>query len=845
MTRIALQSTWARKRRLLGTFLAVFIGVSFLSGALVLGQTLERNFDNLFAETNAGTDAVVRSATKITTDGSFQRGPISAATVQRIRDVDGVAAAVPYVEGYGQLLGKDGEAIGGNGPPRLAASWIADPDLNAYRLAEGRAPRAPGDVVVNRGAAESGDLKLGDTTTLQTPAPTRVRIVGIATFGSADGFGQLTYTALSLDAAQRLVLGGGARISSVRVKAAPGVSQKQLVARIERALPAGTQAISGAQLTDENTQDISDEFLGTLRAFLLVFAAIALLVGAFSIYNTLSILTAQRTRESALMRALGASRGQVLGAALTESLLIGIVASVAGLAGGVGIARLLKALFSAFGGALPDGGVAFSAGNAMIAVAVGVLITAVAGVAPARRASRVAPVAALRDSAVEYEGVSVARAVAGVSVALAGVVAVLLGALAGAGTVVTALGSVLTLGGMLACGPLVAGPIARLLGAPLPRMSGIAGRLARDNATRNPRRTSATAAALMVGVAVVSLFTVFAGSLKSSIQDSTGRAFGGDLAITTPGFGGGALNPRLADRVRELPEIRDAVGLGQGAAQIAGDSEPLTVADPAALARVADLDVAAGSLDGLGARELAVSSSFAEEHGWRTGSRVPLTFADETHDAFTVAAIYDNDELTGDVLMSRGAWAPHAGQDLDTVVYLTVAAGTAVKAAEAAVQRAARADGSPDVQTRAEYIEASAGGIDALLGIVYVLLLLAIVIALMGIANTLSLSIHERTRELGLLRAVGASRRQLRAMIRGESLIIAVYGTIGGLALGVFLGWGLVRATSDDAAPSVFSAPLGQLTVVLVAGAIAGMLASLRPARRAARPDVLNAIATQ
>lgn len=415
MTRIALQSAWARKRRLLGAFFAVFIGVSFLSGALVLGQTLERNFDGLFADANAGTDAVVRSATKITTDGSFQRGPISAATVDRMRGVDGVAAVAPYVEGYGQLLGKDGKAIGGNGPPRLAASWIDDPDLNAYRLVEGRAPRAAGEVVVNRGAAEAGDLALGDSTTLQTPAATRVRIVGIATFASADGFGQSTYTALSLATAQQLVLGGDGRISSIRVKAAPGVSQEQLVARIDHALPAGTHAISGAQLTEENTQDISDEFLGMLRAFLLVFAAIALLVGAFSIYNTLSILAAQRTRESALMRALGASRRQVLQSALIESLLIGIVASVAGLAGGVGIATLLKALFSAFGGALPDGGIVFSASSAMIAIAVGVLITAVAGIAPARRASRVAPIAALRDSAVEYEGVSIMRALAGMA----------------------------------------------------------------------------------------------------------------------------------------------------------------------------------------------------------------------------------------------------------------------------------------------------------------------------------------------------------------------------------------------------------------------------------------------
>src|SRR6266545_4001581 len=261
MTRIALTSMWARKRRLVGAFLAVFLGVSFLSGTLVLGETLERNFDGLFADANAGTDAVVRSATKISTDADFERGPISATTVERIRGVDGVASAAPYVEGYGQLLDKHGEAIGGNGPPRVAASWIDDPELNAYRLVEGRAPRADDEVVINRGAARSGELDIGDTTVVETPRPVHVRIVGIAAFASADGFGDSTYTAFTLASAQRHLLGRPDRISSIRVKAAAGVSQEQLVARLKRVLPAGTQAISGERLTEENSDDISGQFL--------------------------------------------------------------------------------------------------------------------------------------------------------------------------------------------------------------------------------------------------------------------------------------------------------------------------------------------------------------------------------------------------------------------------------------------------------------------------------------------------------------------------------------------------------------------------------------------------------
>jgi putative ABC transport system permease protein len=845
MTRIGLKSAWARKRRLVGTFLAVFLGVSFLSGTLVLGQTLQRNFDGLFADANAGTDAVVRSATKINSDAGFERGPMSAATVERVRAVDGVASVAPYVEGYGQLLDKAGKAIGGNGPPRIAASWIADPDLNAYRLVEGRAPRGEDEVVINRGAAKSGKLSVGDTTTLQTPRPVRVRIVGIATFASADGFGESTYTAFALPAAQRLVLSRTDRISSIRVKAAFGTSQEQLVARLQRVLPRGMQALSGRQLTKENTDDISAEFLGQLRAFLLVFAGIALLVGAFSIYNTLSILAAQRTRESALLRALGASRRQVLEAQLTESLIIGLLASLAGLGGGIAIATLLKALFSAFGGALPDGGLVFTPGTAIVAIAVGVLVTMVAGVLPARRASRVPPIAALREAATEAPTVSRPRLLGGIGLTAAGILAVLLGAVGGGSAAVTGAGAVLTLVGMIVSGPAAARQVSTLLGSPLPRLSGTPGRLARGNAERNPQRTAATAAALMVGVAVVSLSAVLAGSLKASIQDSVGRSFAGDLAVTSPGWGGGALDPGLVAQIGALPQIDGAVGLGKGAARVAGTSREMTVADPAALTRVVDLDVKAGAVSSLGDHALAVSQSVADDNHWRVGTRVPITFADGTSSAFAIAAIYDNGQIAGDVLISRRAWTPHAVQDLDSAIFLTVADGGSIQAAATEVRGVTRDAGDPDVQTRQQYVDASAGGVNALLGIVYVLLLLAIVMALMGIANTLSLSIHERTRELGLLRAVGATRRQLRSMIRGESMIIASYGTIGGVALGVFLGWGIVRASADGNSLGIFAVPVSQLAIVLIVGAGAGVLASLRPAGRAARLDVLQAIGVE
>ena len=769
MTALALRNLLARRRRLAGTFLAVFLGVSFLAGALVLGSTLARNFDSLFTDANAGTDAAVRSSIgKSSVDGT-DRGPIGASLLSRVRAVPGVAAAEPVVQGYGQLLGTDGKPIGGAGPPRLAANWIATPDLNAYELVSGRAPRADGEAVINQGAAKDGGLKIGSVTTLQTPAPTRIRIVGIATFGSSAGLGEATFTGLTLAQAQRLILHSDARVSTLRVAADPGVSQTELVHRLQRVLPRGVEAVTGAQVTAEDTDELSGAFLNILRAFLIVFAGIALLVATFSIHNTLSIVAAQRTRETALLRALGASKRQVFRLLATEALLVGVLASVAGLFGGLGMATGLKAMFDAFGGALPDGGLVLTPVTVVIALLTGVLVTLVAGLSPARRASRVPPIAALRDAATEPRG--------------------------------------------------------RLRVASLFPLRGVAGEIARDNARRNPRRTLNTASALAVGIAVVTLATVTVTSLKASVRDSVAQSFAGDLAVTPPGFGGG-LDPKLADRISALPGVKTAVGVGTGSAEIGGDDVTVSIADFGALSSVTDIHARG---------ELAISQKAADAHGWRVGSPVRVQFLDRGMRVLRVGAVYDNRRLTGDYLLSRAVWAPHAGQDLDRAVF--VAAPGDVAAAQGAISRVA---GDAKVRDRAAYIDASARGLNMLLGLVYVMLLLAIAIALMGIANTLALSVHERTRELGLLRAVGATRRQVRAIVRGESVIVAGIGTVAGLLAGFVLAVVLVEVAGIGA----FAVPPGSLLAVAVVGVVAGVLAAVRPARRAARLDLPRALAT-
>jgi putative ABC transport system permease protein len=848
MLYLTLRDMRAHARRLAGTSLAVVLGVAFLTGTLVLGATLRANFDDLFAEANAGTDVVVRNATDLEADAP--RGLIPASLVDEVAGVDGVADAVPVVTGFGQLLGADGEAIGGNGPPQLAGSWITDEALNPYRLAEGRAPEAPGEVVVNRGAAEAGDLAVGDTTTLLTPEPHEVTIVGLSTFGDADGLGGVTFTALGLEDAEQVVIKSADQVSSISVRAEDGVSEQALADRIDQVVPGGVEAVTGATVTQENTDDIAADFLDLLTTFLTVFAGIALLVATFSIYNTFSIIVAQRTRQAALLRALGARRSQIARSVVAEAGLVGVVASLAGLAGGIGIAALLKGLFDAAGFALPAGGIVITAGTIVTGLVVGTLVTLAAGVVPAVAASRVAPLAALRAVAAESRGPSVARVAAGAVLTAAGVATTLVAALTGSGGGGLALvgaGAVVTLVGAVVSGPAVARPIAGLLGTPVARLRGMTGELARENARRNPRRTAGTAAALMVGVAVVSLFTVFAASLKASIDRTVDRSFGGDVVVSAGFFGGGSISPELATEVADLPEVSQAVGLGQGFVAIDGDTRQVTVTDPAEMDEVLDVGVTSGSLADVGDGSVAVSDGSAEANGWEVGSTVPVTFADGQTADLRVAATYETADIVGNYVVPESVWAPHGVQDADTMVIVESAPGVTPAETKAAVTTVADRFGGPDVQDRSEFATASTQGVDMLLTIVYALLALAIVIALMGIANTLSLSVHERTRELGLLRAVGQTRRQVRQMVRWESVLVATFGAVGGIGLGVFLGWALVEAASatSGSAVGVFALPAGRLAVVLLVGAVAGVVAGLRPARRAARLDLLAAIATE
>ena len=846
MWTFAARNLWAHKRRLVSTVLAVALGVAFLAGTLLLSDTLRANFDKLFTQANGSTDVVIRSATE-TADGAgtSQRTGIDATLLPQVRADSGVAAAQPYIEGFGQLVGSNGKAIGGGGPPTRAANWVTDPQLNPYRLVAGHAPTADDEAVINRGAAISGHLTLGATTTLLTPGPVPVRIVGIATFGTADGFGEITFTGLTLHAAQTYLTGSSpGQLTQLLVRASPGVTPDQLARRLQAGLPAGVQALTGSQLAAENYDSINSGFLGFLSIGLTAFAVVAVLVAAFSIYNTFSILAAQRSRESALLRALGGSRRQLTGAGLLEAIAVGAVGSGIGWAGGIGIAALLKGVFDAFGFALPAGGLVLKASSSLLAVLVGVAAAVLAGVLPAVRGSRTPPLAALRDLAAEPTRVSRSRIAAGALILAAGITAVIAGTANSSQSAAIA-GSVATMIGFVLLGPAAARPAVAALGGPIAALRGASGRLARDNARRNPRRTAATASALLVGVAVAALFTVVGASMKATAGDGVDHTLTADLVVDQGGYGGassgGGLNPQLAVDLNRLPGVRLATGLASGNAVLGGDTQTISAADPASIGQVLDLAVTRGSLRDLTPGSLAVSSKAAADQHWRVGTRVPITYPDGVTASLRVTAIFDHPDITGDYLVDQAGWAPHAGQLLDSAVFIRVAVGNSVSAVHPAVTSAVASYGQPRVQDRAQYRATATGGVNTILGLVYVMLALAIVIALMGVANTLGLSIHERTRELGLLRAVGQQRRQTKSMIRWESVIISVFGTVGGVALGTFLGWAVVRSASSSTL-GVFAAPPAQLLTFVVVGALAGVLAGLLPARRAARLNVLTAI---
>jgi putative ABC transport system permease protein len=635
------------------------------------------------------------------------------------------------------------------------------------------------------------------------------------------------------------------RADGIAVAGENDVSQAELTTRIESTLGDDQreelEVITGARLTEENQSAIG-EIIDFITLVPLVFALISLVTGAFIIANTFAILLAQRSREMALLRAVGASRAQVTRSVLVEALALGAVASAVGVGFGLVVATVLRWFVG--GGDLPPTPLIVTPATAALSIAIGVGVTLAASVVPAWRASRVPPVTAMRDVAIEDTRTSRLRLVAGVVIVVAGVAAVL-AAVSGVGSepaIVAGAGVFLVLLGAVLLGPALAGPLGRLLGAPLPRVAGVAGRLARQNAVRNPRRTAATASALLVGVAVVGFVVVFVSSLRATITSAIDLAFAGDLVVDSGTFGSGGFAPDVAQRINDRPEVEAATGVRSGPVQVERDDIFAVAVDASVIEGVVDLGVTDGSFADLGSGEVAIADVLADERGWTVGDSVVVRFPESGEQAVSVGATFDRGEVLGPVIFDTEAWAANVATDLDNQVLVNLVDGTDPDAAITAIE--GEVDGYPTARVldATAFKDLVSEQVNGLLVLVFVLLSMAFLIALLGIANALSLSVHERTRELGLLRAVGMSRRQLRRMVRWEAAVVAVLGTLLGLVVGVFFGWAMVRALRDEGIDRFAIGP-GLLAAVVAASAVAGILAALRPAYRAARLNVLRAIA--
>jgi putative ABC transport system permease protein len=849
MLKTALRNLLAHKVRLFTTGLAVALGVAFIAGTLVLTDTVTKTFDDLFTDALADTDAMVRANASFDDPNGFGelRGRIDASLLDEVAHVDGVAVASGDVWGFAQVVDKQGEPVGnpGAGPPTFGVNWPESEKLNTWTLVEGTAPQGDRDVVLDKGVADDAGYTVGDrATVLVQGAPLDVTVSGIARIGGADSPGGATFTMFTTEAAQRYV-GEVGKFDSISVAGNDGVSQQELVDRLDGVLPDGVEAVTGATVTEEN-QDAMREGLSFFNTFMLVFALVALLVGAFIIFNTFFITVAQRTRENALLRAIGASRRQVLGAVLLEALGIGLVASAIGLVAGIPLAAGLKALLAGFGFDIPAGGIVLATSSAVIAFSAGVIVTVVAAVSPSRKAAKVPPVAAMRDVAVGSTGYgSKQRIFVGLAILGLGTAALLYGLFGdpGSALAIVGLGVLLVFFGVSVLGRTVALPLSRVIGLPLPRLRGIAGQLARENAMRNPKRTAATASALMIGVGLVSFITIFAASTKASFSNTVDQAFTGDFIATSGQNGMGGVSPEFTTRVQGLPEIEEAGGLRAGLAEI--DRNPEQVLAPSReVFDLFDVEPVAGSSDDLDASSIAVFDNVAEDKGLSIGDRVPVDFTATGPQELTVAMIYGDNAAAGDWLLGTDAFAANFPDQTDIQVFMKKTAGVSTDDALAAVEGVAADYPGVDVLDQTQYKEEQMGFVDQMLGLVYALLALAIIIALLGIGNTLALSIVERTRELGVLRAVGMTRKQLRSAIRWESVIIAVQGALLGLVIGVFFGWALVTALEDEGL-NTFTVPVVSLIVVVVLAALAGVVAAVMPARRAARLDVLRAIVTE
>jgi putative ABC transport system permease protein len=834
MFRASIKSLLAHKMRLLMTALSVVLGVAFVAGSFVFTDTIDTTFDNLFTDVYAGVDATIRPNTD---NPGVEVPSIDEGLLGDILTVEGVDAAAGSVAGYAQMIDAEGSPIGGQGPPTLGFSWVDLPAVNSLRIApeNGRPPSSADEVVIDVATSEANNLSVGDRIDVQTEGGLgEYEIVGLANFGTEDNLAGATLTVFTLDEAQR-VFGLEGQFSSIDVIADSGVEQADLLASLISAVPSDLEVVSGAQQTQEALDQVN-EGLGFLSTALLAFAGVAVFVGAFVIQNTFRITVAQRTRELALLRAIGASGRQVTLSVLFEAMVVGVVASALGVVAGVGVAGLIKAGMNSVGFGLPEGPLTLEPRTIVVSMLVGVVVTSVAAVLPALKAARIPPVAAMSEPVARIGRRPLrTRAIVGTVVTALGAGLMAAGLILenGSSLALVGIGAVGVFLGMSTLAPLVAVPFSRLISLPF---RGITGDLARGNTARQPRRTASTASALMVGVALVAFVSIFAASVKASVTDTLDGAFPADLAFSSTNFSVGVSATAL-DAVADLDEVEVVSAVRTGLVTIDGVELNVVGVEPDTIGAVYNADPSIPIAE-LGSG-LLVQSGILKANGWAIGDQIAVDYpSGDTIDTAIVGTF--EDQSFANLMISDVTFLAYVGDDI-TIGFADLAPGVGLEDGAQAVDQALVEFPYIDVNTKSDQIAEAEAAVDQLVALFSGLLGLALVIAVLGIANTLALSIVERTREIGLLRAVGMHRRQVRKMVRREAVITALFGAILGVLIGSTIGFGVISSLAGNGL-GTFAIPAGQLVIWLVVAALAGVLAAVGPARKASRLDVLKAI---
>ena len=845
MIRIAWRSLTAHKLRTLLTTLAILLGVAMIVGTYVLSDQIDRGFKNIFTEAYKGIDVTVTRKAKFTSQMSSSTEGLPQSLEQTVRGVDGVAEAYGYVTGTGAIAVR-GKVVSTGGAPTLFFSAVPAAISNTNYV-EGGIPTQPGQVSIIQKLAQDQKLGIGSTLTVVTAGGSeQVSVSGVFTFASQSSLGGSTIIDTTLADAQRW-FGLPGSFSEIDAKAVAGVSADTLAQRVKAVVPAYAVVKTGTQAAADQTKQLSDAIGMFLKPMLLSFGGIAVLVGAFIIFNAFSMTVAQRRREFAMLRALGASRRQVLTSLTVEAVVMGLLASILGILAGLGIAAGVVQLFQAANIDIPHSGLVLAPRTVVVALAVGVLVTLLSALVPAARATRVPPIAALQEGST-LPPTRFARfmpIVAGV-VAVLGVLGIV-GGMYGPGTTTSrlgtiAFGAVLVFVAVAISSKYLIRPLAGALGWPLQKLAPVSGRLARDNTVRNPARTAATASALMIGLGVVVFVAVFAQGLKSSFVDAFDRVSRADFVVQSQGFV--PLPSDTATRLQSLSGVQTAAGLDMQQVQVDGKASRILGIDPGLFKQLWRFDWLNGGSDAL-LNQLGSSNAVLEEQtastlGAKVGKTITVTTMDGRRKGLKVIGLYRDPMMLNGIVVGNAGYQALFPTAQQYTVFVKATPGTDLTQEAQQLKTALASVPTAEVKTAQQYKDSLVGQVNSLLNLVYGLLAMSVIISLFGIVNTLVLAVYERTREIGLLRAIGSSRAQVRATVRYESVITSIIGALMGIVVGIAFAW--VVTTKFAGQGISFSIPGGQLVVFLIVGVVVGVIAAILPARRAARIDILQAI---